>query len=63
MDGQLLLSTFNLEHHRQHGFPKRFCLLPEEFLVTPEGVDCALYQSVERNNRFIDDYRFVKSAC
>jgi len=63
MDGQLLLSTFNLEHHRQHGFPKRFCLLPEEFLVTPEGFNCALYQSVERNNRFMDDYRFVKSVC
>ncbi|WP_417222995.1 methyltransferase domain-containing protein [Amphritea sp.] len=24
--GRLLIQTFNLEHHRQNGFPERFCL-------------------------------------
>lgn len=25
-NGRLLIQTFNLEHHRQNGFPERFCL-------------------------------------
>jgi len=59
--GQLVLSTFNLRHHQQHGFSKRFCVDAEMYLPAPAGIDCLLYQSVERHGCFMDDYHFVNA--
>ncbi|MGH1372568.1 MAG: class I SAM-dependent methyltransferase [Cellvibrionaceae bacterium] len=58
--GQLLLTTFNLQHHTVNGFSKRFCLTPKEFECSTEGLRCAHYHSVERNGCFMDDYRWVR---
>jgi 2-polyprenyl-3-methyl-5-hydroxy-6-metoxy-1,4-benzoquinol methylase len=57
-DGLLAISTFNLEHHTKNGFSKRFCLVPEEFKYVDERLVCELYQSVNRNGDFMDDYLF-----
>lgn len=56
--GILAISTFNLEHHTQNGFSKRFCLAPEEFKHVDERLQCELYQSVNRNGDFMDEYLF-----
>ncbi len=60
--GQLLLSTFNLQHHQHNGFSKRFCLTPGEFQSTVEGLQCIHYQSVIRGDSFMDDYRWQRSS-
>jgi tellurite methyltransferase len=59
-DGFLAITTFNLQHHSENGFSKRFCLLQEEFLKIDERLSCEVYQSVERNGNYMDDYLFRK---
>ena len=62
--GHLLLTTFNVLHHQHNGFPKRFCLTPEEFFAVDSGLECLWYQSVERKTadsiNSMDDYHFIK---
>ncbi|MAZ86238.1 MAG: hypothetical protein CL693_01210 [Cellvibrionaceae bacterium] len=60
--GQLLLSTFNLQHHQHNGFSKRFCLTPGEFQSSVDGLHCVHYQSVRRGDSFMDDYRWQCSS-
>lgn len=60
--GQLLLSTFNLQHHRLNGFSSRFCLAPEQYLPLPKGFVCDLYRSVERGGSYMDDYLITRKV-
>lgn len=58
--GQILLTTFNQKHHTINGFSRRFCLAPNEFESTIDGLQCVHYQSVDRKGSFMDDYRWVR---
>ncbi len=58
--GFLAITTFNLQHHSENSFSKRFCLLPEEFLRIDERLSCEVYQSVERDGAYMDDYLFKR---
>ncbi len=58
--GFLAITTFNLQHHSENGFSKRFCLSPEEFLNIDDRLNCETYQSVERGGDYMDDYLFRK---
>ncbi len=57
--GALLIATFNLTHHQQTGFNKRYCLAPEELkhchpqLVLRDYRDCHAAQCA------MDVYRFT----
>lgn len=58
--GRLLISTFNLEHHRQTGFSQRFCLTPgmlEDSLPQLNLVE--YYNGVEQGSP-LDSYLFEK---
>jgi len=57
--GQLVLSTFNMRHHRENGFSRRFCLAPEEWCNVHPALTLRYYRSVERDGDFMDDYLFV----
>jgi len=58
-EGRLVLTSFNLEHHRNKGFSERFCLAPEEFAQC-DGLQLVEYKSIIRDGDFMDDYCFQK---
>lgn len=60
--GQLLLTTFNQQHHLSNGFSQRFCLAPSEFESSVPGLRCLHYQSVMRGDSYMDDYRWSRES-
>ena len=58
--GKLVLTTFNLAQHQAHGFPKRFCLAPNEMHTVSDLLSVEHYASVNRNDSHMDDYLFVR---
>jgi len=60
--GQMMLTTFNRQHHLLNGFSERFCLAPKEFESAVDGLQCVHYQSVERNGSYMDDYRWLREG-
>ena len=58
--GKLLLTTFNLKHHLENGFSRRFCLNENELVSISEQLSLTHHTSVERNGNYMDDYLFVR---
>lgn len=56
--GHLMLSTFNVRHHQENGFSRRFCLEPGEWCQVHPALTLCQYQSVERHGDYMDDYLF-----
>lgn len=57
-DGQVLLTTFNIEHHAQTGFSKRFCLQPGELEAIHPKLELIEYSSTSNDGAWMDHYRF-----
>ena len=56
--GQLLISTFNLKHHRENNFSRRFCLEENELVNVSDHLVMVHHASVNRNGSNMDDYLF-----
>ena len=56
--GRLLLSTFNLKHHLENSFARRFCLEERELIDISDQLVLEYYASVNRNGSYMDDYQF-----
>ncbi len=56
--GKLLLSTFNLKHHLENNFSRRFCLEEKELISISDKLVLEHYASVNRNGNHMDDYLF-----
>lgn len=59
-DGRLLLTTFNMEHHRQSGFSKRFCLAPDELISIHPDLNLLDYSSTADDEHWMDHYLFQR---
>ena len=57
-DGVLLVSTYNLHQHREHGFPERYCLEPDELVDVSDALECVHYESSEEPRQYTDSYIF-----
>ncbi|WP_286238923.1 class I SAM-dependent methyltransferase [Neptuniibacter halophilus] len=57
--GRLLITTFNLAHHRRTGFSKRFCLQPNELLARFTGLRLCCLES-DTHQSGMDLYLFEK---
>ena len=60
--GKLLMSTFNLQHHFENNFSRRFCLEKNELIHVSEDLVLDHHESVNINGNYMDDYIFHK-AC
>lgn len=58
--GKLFISTFNLKHHTENGFSRRFCLEDSELLNIDQQLAVEHYESVDRDGDYMDDYMFIK---
>jgi len=56
--GQLLISTFNLKHHLENNFSRRFCLEENELVNVNDKLVLQHHASVNRSGSYIDDYLF-----
>ena len=56
--GKLLLSTFNMKHHLENGFSRRFCLAENQLVNVSDQLVLEHHASVNRNGRYMDDYLF-----
>jgi len=56
--GQLLISTFNLKHHLENNFSRRFCLEENELVKVSDKLVIKHYASANRNGSYMDDYLF-----
>jgi len=56
--GQVLLTTFNVEHHAQTGFSKRFCLEPGELESIHPQLELIEYSSTSNDGNWMDHYLF-----
>lgn len=57
-DGFVLLTTFNIEHHVQTGFSKRFCLQPGELKSIHSELELIEYASTSNDGNWMDHYLF-----
>lgn len=58
--GRLLISSFNLEHHRQTGFSQRFCLKPRMLCDSFPQLKLVEYENGAEQDRCMDSYLFQK---
>lgn len=58
--GKLLLTTFNLKHHLENGFSRRFCLEENELVNISEQLSLTHQASKERKGSYMDDYLFTR---
>lgn len=56
--GQVLLTTFNIEHHVQTGFSRRFCLQPGELKAAHPELKLIEYSSTSSDGNWMDHYLF-----
>jgi len=56
--GKLLLSTFNLQHHLENNYSRRFCLGEKELVSISDHLTLEHHASVNRNGSYMDDYQF-----
>ena len=56
--GKLLLNTFNLKHHLENNFSRRFCLVEKELVSISDELILEHYASLNRNGNHMDDYLF-----
>ncbi|WP_164549103.1 class I SAM-dependent methyltransferase [Amphritea opalescens] len=56
---RLLIQTFNLEQHRQTGFPERFCLQPDELSQALPELTLEAYDNGQLEGSVFDRYLFV----
>lgn len=56
--GLVLLTTFNVEHHAQTGFSKRFCLEPGELEGVHPELELIEYSSTANDGNWMDHYLF-----
>ncbi|MDI3325045.1 class I SAM-dependent methyltransferase [Pontibacterium granulatum] len=56
--GRVLLTTFNVEHHVQTGFSRRFCLEPGELEAVHPGLELIEYSSTASGGNWMDHYLF-----
>lgn len=59
-EGMMLLTSFNLKQHEQHGFNSRFCLQPAEFTGADPQLHLRYSASVQQDDDFMDEYLFEK---
>lgn len=60
--GSLVYVTFNIKHHELNGFPKEFCLQPEELVNVSSELVCKKYESFIEDGKYLDGYVFLKQA-
>lgn len=58
--GRLLLSTFNLKHHEQNGFSRRFCLEPAELSAIHPALKLVQYRQDVGSSQTMDLYLFER---
>lgn len=58
--GHLLMTSFNLLQHKQHGFNEDYCLLPGEYTGVDERLHLLYSASVKKQGDFFDEYLFQK---
>ncbi|UTW05129.1 methyltransferase domain-containing protein [Amphritea atlantica] len=56
---RLLIITFNLEYHRQTGFPERFCLQPGELTDKLPQLTLSRYDNGRLKGSLFDSYLFT----
>lgn len=56
--GLLAFSTFNLQQHKRHGFPARFCVAPDELKAIDPALELLGCMGVTRGDDCFDDYLF-----
>jgi len=56
--GKLLISTFNLKHHLENKFSRRFCLEKDELVNISDQLILEHHASANRNGSYMDDYQF-----
>lgn len=59
--GWVLLTTFNVEHHVQTGFSKRFCLQPRELESIHPQLELIEYSSTSNDENWMDHYLFRRT--
>lgn len=59
-DGVLLLTTYNMNQHREHGFNADYCLQPAEFTGVSPLLSLRFSASVRSEGKFLDEYMFEK---
>lgn len=59
--GRVLLTTFNIEHHIQTGFSKRFCLEPGELKSIHPQLELIEYSSTSNDENWMDHYLFCRT--
>ncbi|KMT21875.1 class I SAM-dependent methyltransferase [Clostridium cylindrosporum] len=57
--GRLIYCTFNMNHHRENGFNKEYCLEENE-LKNKVSLSLLKYESLESKDNYIDGYIFIK---
>lgn len=58
--GTFLYTSFNISHHLENGFPRKFTLRDGELLDLDLGLKNLKYQKGTKDNAYIDGYIFQK---
>lgn len=59
--GLLLFCTFNIDHHKNTGFPKKFCIHSQEMLPPPAGLELVFGPIEDSDNGHREIYLFRRT--
>ncbi|MCV6587447.1 MAG: methyltransferase domain-containing protein [Marinobacterium sp.] len=61
-EGNILLSTYNIQQHHKHGFNADYCLRPAEYTGVVPSLSTRYSASVVIDDSYTDEYIFQKQA-